>query len=126
MARRPQVDAQTYFACFLRRVPDYCDIVEAGVRPLPQVGKAIHAYEEYRIIYARRPSKLDPLGPATEGTARWLPGDVAIGFMWRSCLKLASGQDNCDIGVEDDPLFVYMLRKQGDRWIHTSRFRPRF
>jgi hypothetical protein len=123
--KTPLCAIETYFACFLRREPDYCDIVGAGVRPLPQVGKALHEHEEYRIVYARRPSKLDPLDPATEGTVRWQPGDVLVGFMWRACWNNA-GKIKCEIGVEDDPLFVYILRKTGDDWVFAGRFRPRF
>ena len=122
----PLCAIETYFACFLRREPDYCDIVEAGVRPSPQVGRTQDAHDEYRIVYARRPSPLDPLDPATEGTARWLPGDVIIGFMRRPCIKLHTGDYNCAIGVESDPLFVHIVRKQGDHWVYVSRFRPRF
>lgn len=123
--KTPLCAIETYFACFLRREPDYCDIVKAGVRPLPQVGKVPHKREEYRIVYARRPSKLDPLDPATEGTARWQPGDVLVGFMWRACWS-DDGKYECEVGVENDPLFVYILRKTGEDWGFAGRFRPRF
>lgn len=124
--KTPLCAIETYIACFLRREPDYCDIVGAGVRPLPQVGKALHQHEEYRIVYARRPSTLDPLDPTTEGTARWQPGDVLVGFMRRACFKRERRPDNCTLDVESDPLFVYILRKEGKDWVFAGRFRPRF
>ena len=122
----PLCAIETYLACFLHREPHYCAIVEAGVRPLPQVGKALHQYEEYRIVYARRPSRLNPLEPTTEGTAQWLPGDVLIGLMRRACFKYDGRPDNCTLDVENKPLFVYILRREGEDWIFVSRFRPRF
>lgn len=123
----PLCALETYFACFLRSRNDFCDMVEAGVRFNPKVKRQPTNYREYRIVYARRPSKLDPVDSATEGTLKPLPGDVIIAVFQRNCHSVvAEGVSPCSIGVEEEPPNVYMLRKQGDLWTNPYHFKPRY
>lgn len=121
----PLCAVETYLACFLRLQPELCDLVQAGVRPLPGVTRRADLREEYRVIYARRPSPLDPVDPATEGNMKPQTGDVVIGYMIRDCFGAVDDVSDCD-KVENDPPYVHMLRKRGDLWIYAYRFRARF
>ena len=122
----PLCAVETFIACFLHRRPDLCDLVQAGVQPLASVPKAPHKWEEYRVLYARRPSPLDPVDPATEGDMNPQAGDVVIGLLRRACFERHDREPNCTLNVEKNPPYVYMLRKQGDIWVHVYRFRARF
>ena len=121
----PLCALETYLACFLRRQPEFCDMVQAGIRPIMSVTRRADLREEYRVVYARRPSPLDPVDRGTEGNMRPQPGDVVIGYMIRDCFGAAEDVTNCD-EVENDPPYVHMLRKQGDIWVYAYRFRARF
>lgn len=124
----PVCAVETYWACFLRRQPELCDMVQAGVRPLlnrePRV--RLDVREEYRITSARRPSPLDPVDPATEGNMKPQAGDVVIWLISRLCFGPLDDDSDCTLGVENDPPYVHMLRKQGDIWVYAYRFRARF
>lgn len=122
----PLCAVETYWACFLHRRPELCDMVEAGVRPLEVVPKVPNKWEEYRVLYARQPSPLDPVDPATEGNMKPQPGDVVIGLLRRSCLAIPDDEPNCTLNVENNPPHVHMLRKQGEFWVYAYRFRARY
>jgi len=121
----PLCAVETYLACFLRRQPELCDMVEAGIRPIMSVVWRADWREEYRVVYARRPSPLDPVDRSTEGNMKPQPGDVVIGYMIRDCFGAADDISDCD-KVGNDPPYVHMLRKQGDIWVYAYRFRARF
>jgi hypothetical protein len=121
----PLCAVDTYWACFFRAQPELCDMVEAGARP-PTLDKPVPDYrQEYRVVYARRPSPLDPVDRATEGNMKPQPGDVVIGLMRRFCAGPVDDDSNC-LDVENDPPYVHMLRKRGDHWVYAYRFRARF
>jgi len=123
----PLCAVETYWACFLRREPELCDMVQAGVRPQskgPHIRPDIR--EDYRITYARRPSPLDPVDRATEGNMKPQAGDVVIGIITRLCFGPIDDDADCTPGVENDPPYVHMLRRQGDIWVYAYRFRARF
>lgn len=121
----PLCAVETYMACFLRRQAELCDMVQAGIRPIMSVTRRPDLREEYRVVYARRPSPLDPVDRSTEGNMKPQPGDVVIGYMIRDCFGAANDVTNCD-EVENDPPYVHMLRRQGDIWVYAYRFRARF
>lgn len=121
----PLCAVETYLACFFRSRNDYCFLVEAGVQTIEMAKKRADSWREYRVVYARRPSKLDPVEPRTEGPLKPLPGDVLIALHSRRCYG-TDGKHHCSIGVEEDPPGVYMLRKQGEIWTNPYFFRPRF
>jgi hypothetical protein len=122
----PLCAVETYWACFIRRQPELCDMVEAGVRPLPEVTWSSDRRQDYRVVYARRPSPLDPVDRATEGDMKPQPGDVVLGLMRRTCYGPADSDADCEIGVETEPPHVHMLRRQGNLWVYAYRFRARF
>jgi hypothetical protein len=122
----PLCAVETYWACFLHRRPELCDMVQAGVRPLEVVPKVPNKREEYRVLYARRPSPLDPVDPATEGNMKPQPGDVVIGLMRRTCYDSPDDEPKCTLGIENHPPHVHMLRKQGEFWVYAYRFRARY
>lgn len=116
---------ETYLACFQRLQPELCRLVNAGVEPVSKEFGPVLYWAEYRVVYARRPSKLNPVEPATEGWLKPQPGDILIGVMRRSCFVSYTNPD-CAIGVENEPLGVFMTRKVGDYWTNPYFFRPRF
>jgi hypothetical protein len=116
---------ETYFACFVRLQPELCRLVNAGVEPISSDSGAVLHWTEYRVVYARRPSKLNPVEPATEGRLKPQPGDILIGVMQRSCF-VSYTNPNCEIGVENEPLGVFMTRKVDGYWTNPYFFRPRF
>lgn len=122
----PLCAVETYWTCFLRRQPELCDMVEAGVKPLPNVVRRPDRREDYRVVYARRPSPLDPVDRATEGNMKPQPGDVVIALMRRICYGPPGDESDCELNVENDPPHIHMLRRQGDFWVYAYRFRPRF
>ena len=123
----PLCALETYFACFQRSRNDFCDLVEAGVRFDAKRKLPATNYREYRILYARRPSRLDPVNRATEGPLKPLAGDVIIAVFERNCYsETLPGIPPCSIGVEDEPPNVYMMRKQGDRWTNPYHFKQRY
>lgn len=122
----PLCAVETYWACFLHRRPELCDMVAAGVRPLEVVPKVPDLWEEYRVLYARQPSPRDPVDPATEGNMKPQPGDVVIGLLRRSCLGPPDDETSCTLNVETQPPHVHMLRKQGKFWIYAYRFRAKY
>jgi hypothetical protein len=121
----PLCAVETYLACFVRRQPELCDMVGAGIRPIMSVVPPADKREEYRVVYARRPSPLDPVDRSTEGNMKPQPGDVVIAYMVRACYGAVDDQTNCQ-DVESDPPYVHMLRKQGDVWVYAYRFLARF
>lgn len=100
----PLCALETYLACVQRSRNDYCDMVEAGVRFDPKVRQPPANWQEYRIVYARRPSQLDPVNRATEGPLKPLSGDVIIAVYRRNCYsETRPGIPSCSIDVEDRP-----------------------
>jgi hypothetical protein len=123
----PLCAAETFWACFLRRQPELCDMVQAGVSPLVEaVPKEPNKRDEYRVAYARRPSLLDPVDRATEGNMKPQPGDVVIALIRRVCYGPVEDDSDCSIGEENTPPYVHMLRRQGEFWVYAYRFRARF
>lgn len=122
----PLCAVETYWACFLHRRPELCDMVGAGVRPLEVVPKVPDLREEYRVLYARRHSPLDPVDRATEGNMKPQPGDVVIGLILRSCLGPPEDEFSCTLNVETQPPHVHTLRKQGNFWVYAYRFRAKY
>ncbi|WP_370152491.1 hypothetical protein [Ferrovibrio sp.] len=122
----PLCALDTWYACFLRDQPELCRLIEAGVvpPPLPQP-RSVNEWREYRVVYARRPSALDPVDRSTEGPLKAQPGDILIGVMARVCYDSLQAP-RCQTNIENDPPGVFMLRRQGDIWTNPYYFRPRF
>ncbi len=119
----PLCAAETFWACFLRRQPELCDMVEARMRPNVDLPRRADRREEYRVAYARRPSPLDPVDRATEGNMKPLAGDVVIALIGRTCWGPLDDESDCATGQETAPPYIHLLRRQGEFWVYVYRYR---